>query len=269
MLFSFELCFINLSYILDHLSSIHQTAAAAPDPLIKHNVKKAAEAAACNVTREPVERLPIEDAIAKSVTPFAHLSYNEQLMKKQEAAHNILKKIGREIAKANPELVSFVKWQKMRRKGAVCEMDDIIPSPVIDGYRNKCEFTIGVNNISGVTTVGFRLSSYKDGNVGVGPIDKLNNVSDTMKTIVGNFEEYIRALDHMSYDPITHTGVWRQLTVRTTNNSDLMLIVSLHPQKMTQDELQVLKAGLIEFCEATKDQECMVTSLYCIVMAQK
>ena len=55
----------------------------------------------------------------------------------------MLRKYGSDLAHINQELAKFISFQKMRRKGQVCEVDDIVPSPVVDSYRNKCEFTIG------------------------------------------------------------------------------------------------------------------------------
>lgn len=66
-----------------------------------------------------------------------------QLKEKEKIAKNVLRKFGSELGRVNPELTEWVTWHKLRRKGQVCEIDPIIPSPVTDAYRNKCEFTIG------------------------------------------------------------------------------------------------------------------------------
>lgn len=73
----------------------------------------------------------------------SHKFFSFQLKKKQKDALHVLRKYGSELARVNPGLAKFINFQKMRRKGQVCEVDDIVPSPVIDKYRNKCEFTIG------------------------------------------------------------------------------------------------------------------------------
>lgn len=51
-------------------------------------------------------------------------------------------------------------------------------------YRNKCEFTVGINEHTGLPTVGFRLSSYAKGEVSVGPIDNLQHIPSRMKKAV-------------------------------------------------------------------------------------
>ena len=40
-------------------------------------------------------------------------------------------------------------------------LEEFIPSPEINGYRNKCEFTIGRHPETSQPIVGFRLASYK------------------------------------------------------------------------------------------------------------
>ena len=44
--------------------------------------------------------------------------------------------------------------------------EDVVPSPAVDGYRNKCEFTVG-RNIAGEIAVGFRVGTYLEGSISV------------------------------------------------------------------------------------------------------
>lgn len=39
------------------------------------------------------------------------------------------------------------------------------------------------------------------------------------------FETFVRSSSYMPFSPLTHDGVWRQLTVRTTRNKDIMVVV--------------------------------------------
>ncbi|XP_038075133.1 zinc finger CCCH domain-containing protein 24-like isoform X2 [Patiria miniata] len=38
---------------------------------------------------------------------------------------------------------SWLKQQRKSHSGMACELEPIKPSPVLESYRNKCEFTIG------------------------------------------------------------------------------------------------------------------------------
>jgi len=49
---------------------------------------------------------------------------------------------------------------------------------LIDGYRNKCEFSLGKHPESGDVKVGFRLSSYKTGSTAVVGPESLPIVSE-------------------------------------------------------------------------------------------
>lgn len=40
--------------------------------------------------------------------------------------------------------------------GAPCHVPAVLPSPVVDGYRNKCEFSFG-KGIDGLPALGFQL----------------------------------------------------------------------------------------------------------------
>ncbi len=53
-----------------------------------------------------------------------------------------------------------------------------VASPSINGYRNKCEFSVGLHPDNGVVTVGFRLGGYRQGSLGVVGVDDLPIVSD-------------------------------------------------------------------------------------------
>ena len=68
------------------------------------------------------------------------------------------------------------------------EFSGIKPSPVLQGYRNKCEFSVGWSSETKEITVGFRLGSYVTGSVEVAPIDNLVHVPERMKDAVKAFQ---------------------------------------------------------------------------------
>lgn len=55
---------------------------------------------------------------------------------------------------------------------------------VVLSYRNKCEFTVGAHEETGAPAVGFRVGKYATGSVGVGPIDELPHIPQSMKVAV-------------------------------------------------------------------------------------
>lgn len=44
--------------------------------------------------------------------------------------------------------------------GLSCELQGILESPLVNGYRNKCEFSVGYS-LQGKATVGFMLGNFR------------------------------------------------------------------------------------------------------------
>lgn len=236
------------------------------DPLVK--IREEREAAK-KEDEHPDSNISINERVSRSVIPYAHLSYEEQLEKKQKDALQVLRKYGSELAHVNPELAKFISFQKMRRKGQVCEVDDIVPSPVVDSYRNKCEFTIGVNPENGLPTVGFRIASYKEGSMHVAPVSHLRHLPQQMKNVVEEFEKFIRNSGLAAFSPLTHEGFWRQLNVRTTRNNDVLIIPMMHPQDMKEDQLRDVKEKIVTHFTTGPGAPLGITSIFFKAYGQK
>jgi hypothetical protein len=77
------------------------------------------------------------------------------------------------------------------------------------------------------------------------------------------FEKHVRSSDLGVFNPETHEGYWRQLMVRLSTGSDqLMLVVGMHPQSLSQDELHKVKEQLRYFFVHGEGKKCSVDSLY-------
>jgi hypothetical protein len=48
----------------------------------------------------------------------------------------------------------------IRAGGLPCELEGILESPLRNGYRNKCEFSVGYS-LQGKPTVGFMLGNFR------------------------------------------------------------------------------------------------------------
>lgn len=73
------------------------------------------------------------------------------------------------------------------REGMDCELLDTIQSPVVNGYRTKCEFTIG-KDLDGAPTVGFLLGLYRDGITAVLDPDDCLHVPEKAKEVAKAME---------------------------------------------------------------------------------
>lgn len=70
-----------------------------------------------------------------------------------------------------------------------CEILDAIQSPLMNGYRTKCEFTIG-KNLEGVKTVGFLLGLYRDGVTAVLGPDECLHIPEKAKQVAKAMEVF-------------------------------------------------------------------------------
>ncbi|KVH90778.1 Methyltransferase domain-containing protein [Cynara cardunculus var. scolymus] len=149
------------------------------------------------------------------VTPLAHMSYAVQLEHKKNSLAQTMKKLTRNARKACPNGVSLPDWILKSREigGLPCKLEGIIESPLVNGYRNKCEFSVGYS-LQGKPTVGFSLGNFREGVTAVEePLDCPN-----VSRIGCKYAEIMQNFLQISLLPIwnrmNNTGFWRQLTVR-------------------------------------------------------
>ncbi|XP_049378773.1 zinc finger CCCH domain-containing protein 24 [Solanum stenotomum] len=194
------------------------------------------------------------------VTPLAKMPYADQLEQKKSSLTRTLKTLTRNARKACPNGVPFPEWILNAREigGLPCKLEGIIESPLIDGYRNKCEFSAGYS-VLGKPTVGFQLGNFRDGVTAVEePVD-CPNVSKVACTYAAIFQEFLQQSTLPIWNRLNNTGFWRQLTVRegcmppgknvevenpSANISEVMLMVQVSTlafdDALVNDELQGL-----------------------------
>ncbi|OWM68891.1 hypothetical protein CDL15_Pgr025078 [Punica granatum] len=136
-----------------------------------------------------------------AVTPYAEFPYSDQLQFKKNALEKILKKLTRNARKVCPP------------GGLACKLERVVASPLENGYRNKCEFTIGLS-LDGKPTIGFTLGSFKDGVTAVAePVD-CPNVSSIAVKYASIFQEFLQQSSLPVWCRHKNSGFWRQFTVR-------------------------------------------------------
>ncbi|ORX47174.1 S-adenosyl-L-methionine-dependent methyltransferase [Hesseltinella vesiculosa] len=209
-------------------------------------------------TRTPAERLAFQ------VTPLFNVPYEDQLKQKKK----ILMKTMYELKKKIGEM----KDQSERSKGQVDwstepgfpfgEME-VVASPEVDGYRTKCEFTVG-KDLDGQITVGFLLGLFRHGIVNVLDPSETKNVPEIAKKIAANMQEYIRASEYPIYDREEKKGVWRTIMTKTQRTGDVLLLIQIKPEDMTEEQVAALKQDLLTYwtSDAMKnDKGIVVTTL--------
>ncbi|KAI7729708.1 hypothetical protein M8C21_012386 [Ambrosia artemisiifolia] len=150
-----------------------------------------------------------------AVTPLAHMSYADQLEHKKKNIMQILKKLARNGRKACPDGVAQPDWIVKSREigGLACKLEGIIESPLVNGYRNKCEFSVGYS-LQGKPTVGFLLGNFREGVTAVEEPSDCPNVSKISCKYAEIFQNFLQSSTFPIWNRMTNTGFWRQLTVR-------------------------------------------------------
>ena len=216
---------------------------AAKDPMLKKSE-----------SNEPVDTRPTHERILSVACPLGDKAYAEQLEVKTNDVKEVIEKLRKDFMKQN----YFFKSHGIIEE-ELAQLDEFIESPVLNGYRNKCEFTIGKHPETDETTVGFRLASYKRGSIAVVDIDHLPIVSDTMKSVAKHFQTFVRASGYEPYNNIAQTGHWKQLTMReSVRNDDLLVWAVIHPQDINEENKKTIKDALIQHFETFEPK---VTSL--------
>ncbi|KAM2507402.1 hypothetical protein ACFX1W_029727 [Malus domestica] len=151
----------------------------------------------------------------KVVTPLAHMSYDDQLEHKKSSLMQILKRLTRNTRKACPDGIPLPEWIVKSRElgGLPCSLDGILASPVVKGYRNKCEFSVGYS-LQGKVTVGFMLGNFRDGVTAVEEPFDCPNVSRISSEYASIFQEFLQHSSLPIWNRFKNIGFWRQLTVR-------------------------------------------------------
>lgn len=146
-------------------------------------------------------------------------------------------------------------------KGLCCVIDDVVASPKVLQYRNKCEFSIGYD-ADGKPCVGFRIGTYKSGSVSIAEPSLCNNVPESMVYITQQMQHFIENSKFKCYDRESQDGVWRSLLVRWSDRTqDLMVMVQVKPVVDRVEEYEMEKQSLINDLSAN-DAKFKVTSLY-------
>ncbi|KAL0838662.1 hypothetical protein ABMA28_016735 [Loxostege sticticalis] len=247
---------------------IAEIAKPAPDPLVRK--RKQEEESTVQDKKKKEDDRDQDTRVKDATTPYWNMPYEQQLKLKEKEIKNILMKFDNEIWKLDRARRNDIEAKRKIHNGLTFELQPIKPSPVTEGYRNKCEFTVGIDDETKLPTVGFRLGSYATGTVGVAPIQSVKHISDATKKAVLIFQEFVRKSNMAPFSPADYSGYWRCLTVRHSfSTGDIMLIIAMHPQQLTEEEIKKLKSDLIDHFSSEEAKACNVKSLYLELLIKK
>lgn len=196
------------------------------------------QAKACEITEEPEELGPIRDKI----TPLWALSYEEQLRQKYVTVQN--------------EYIKFLKEINVRTKKAGTipplwmqtppKVLDVKPSPNVENYRNKTEFSIGYFDAEEVK-VGFTNGRMAAGTLRIESPRTCTNIPEQAKDFADRLEEIVKKSQLPAFDSKTNAGIWKQAVFRNSSRSlETMATIYINPTP-EQEKIETLLQELFPF----------------------
>ena len=187
------------------------------------------------------------------VTPLWRTPYADQLQLKLRAVRAKLETFARDVRSdaAKQSAAASLHWPHADATSDLpCPLLGIVASPVVDYYRNKCEFPIGVD-AQRAPTVGFNGGRFIDGQTSVVAPDACVNVPAHAKHLAALLTAFLRsdaaAPLGTPFDKYTHAGVWRLLSVRSaTTTGECMCIVQVQGKDATATTLAAINAAIVE-----------------------
>eukprot|EP00095_Tigriopus_kingsejongensis_P011202 maker-scaffold263_size232787-snap-gene-1.22 protein:Tk11202 transcript:maker-scaffold263_size232787-snap-gene-1.22-mRNA-1 annotation:"trna (uracil-5-)-methyltransferase homolog a" len=200
----------------------------------------------------------IQEQLMDAVCPLFKHPYEEQLEIKLTKTKELMSKLSREVLRG---LRSYKIPNFAMEESNVAVVEPVLRSPIMEGYRNKCEFSVGYHPETEEITVGFRLGSYRRGTVAIAGVQDVPIVSDEMKKVAKRFEEFVKQSGLKPYDIRSQSGHWRHITVRSNRKKEIMLTGVLDVHSMSTEEMNKLDADFGKFMSA-KPEEINVVSVY-------
>eukprot|EP01059_Diplonema_ambulator_P016218 TRINITY_DN2757_c2_g1_i1.p1 TRINITY_DN2757_c2_g1~~TRINITY_DN2757_c2_g1_i1.p1 ORF type:complete len:594 (+),score=218.05 TRINITY_DN2757_c2_g1_i1:39-1784(+) len=161
---------------------------------------------------------PKPSSIHDFTEPLYQQPYADQLKQKESNINSHLRKMKSNITWSyKKEQKPLPSWLPDTKE--VCPFEGVVPSPVIDGYRNKVELSIGYDKDQ-KPAVGFLFGKTHEARGWIeGPYD-MKIVSALAKSTARKFTEYMLTSGHAPYDKLTHEGMFRSLLIREGVSKD-------------------------------------------------
>ncbi|XP_074046080.1 tRNA (uracil-5-)-methyltransferase homolog B-like isoform X2 [Macrotis lagotis] len=195
-----------------------------------------------------------QDRLADQLLPLWRLNYDEQLKVKFEVTKKTLEqfqsqlhKLGTRVAEAQ-DLDTFLQ--------------PFIPSPVIDGYRNKSVFSVNRGPAGHPRTVGCFLRSPGGKKIFCVPPGHLQSLPAKHCQVAQCYEAFLRQTPPDPSLVIGQLGPWRRLRVWTSRQGHTMAIITFHAEGLSQEAIRSQKEKVKDFFMSGQGSGCDLTSLY-------
>ncbi|XP_074120677.1 tRNA (uracil-5-)-methyltransferase homolog B-like isoform X3 [Sminthopsis crassicaudata] len=195
-----------------------------------------------------------QERLADQLLPLWRLSYEEQLKVKFEVIKKTLGQFQDRLHKLGATVTEA--------QGLDDLLQPFIPSPVIDGYRNKSVFSVNQGPDGRPRTVGFFLRSPGGKRMFCVPADQLRALPSKHLQVAQCYEAFLRQAPPEPSLDAHQLGPWRRLRVRTSRQGHTMAILTFHAQGLSQEAICAQKERAKEFFMSGQGSVCELTSLY-------
>lgn len=177
-----------------------------------------------------------EESVIQRSAPLMEWPYDTQLTMKatyvKSAVRSFTKQVRSRAEDRDEQIPAWAtpEWSLASRApvGCGCPLDDPIGTPAehLSGYRNKCEFTIGLTE-SGSREVGFVLRVLGDGGQLVAGCQDVPHVPAPMKRLCTEVRRIVEASPFPVYDRRRNlqSGVWRLLMARLSTAGEMLVLI--------------------------------------------
>ena len=165
-----------------------------------------------------------------AVAPWQDVAYEEQLARKQATVRLTLLTLpaamldlAAKVDDTQRRAFRLLPWLQPlaleQHSNLPCQLQEIVASPLTQGYRNKCEFSIG-RDANGNPCVGFVLGSVGryTRSIVIGDPTGCRLLSAEMLAVVARVQRVVRDSSLPPYDRIENSGFWLQVTMRQSFN---------------------------------------------------
>ncbi|XP_075437623.1 tRNA (uracil-5-)-methyltransferase homolog B-like [Ascaphus truei] len=116
-----------------------------------------------------------EERLSDAATPLWRMGYEEQLQYKLGALQGVLRTLTLRVRERGGQIQDH--------HGLICPLQEVQPSPVIYGYRNKSTFSVNRGPDGNPKTVGNYVGTGRDRNIVCVHVDHLPNIPEKHKLV--------------------------------------------------------------------------------------
>ncbi|VEN33618.1 unnamed protein product, partial [Callosobruchus maculatus] len=175
---------------------------------------------------------------------------------KQARAKIMLQELAETISTHNPPLAEWVQQQMSIHDGMPCELLDIRYPSTLTGYRNNCNFNLGLDPDTKQPAVGCKMHRYIENFKAIAQPDGLMHIPDKIKGAVKAFQDMLRT--KLNRQDIRYA---KDLIVRSTKDT-LLIIINQNPYKLPRHDRERFENVCKEYFSSGPGKSSGVTSVF-------